>query len=223
LIDVTDSGDKFFNPDYFINRQNEENKMRSVSFFSALFLTACVTINIYFPAAAAEQVADEIIQGIQNDEPTLEQKDELSPQSNLGAFQRVAYRWIDNALNIVITPVHAADVDLSVNTPEIRQLRNAMHTRFGSLKSFYTSGLIGIKADGFLVTKGSAPLKDRNKISKLIAAENADRKRLYQAIANANGHPEWFAQIKSTFATRWVGNAQSGWWYQTSNGSWKQK
>jgi len=197
--------------------------MRSVSFFSALFLTACVTINIYFPAAAAEQVADEIIKGIQTDETSLEQKDELAPQSNHGTLQRVAYRWIDNVLNVVITPVHAADVDLSVNTPEIRQLRNSMHTRFGSLKPYYARGLVGIKADGFLVTKGSVPLKDRNKVNKLIAAENSDRKKLYQAIANANGHPEWFAQIKSTFAARWVGNAQPGWWYQISNGSWKQK
>ena len=197
--------------------------MRSVSFFSALFLTACVTINIYFPAAAAEQVADEIIKGIQTDETPLEYQDELAPQSNLGAFQKVAYRWIDNVLNVVITPVHAADVDLSVNTPEIRQLRNSMHTRFGSLKPYYARGLVGIKADGFLVTKGSVPLKDRNKVNKLIAAENSDRKKLYQAIANANGHPEWYAQIKSTFAARWVGNAQRGWWYKTSNGSWKQK
>jgi hypothetical protein len=30
-------------------------------------------------------------------------------------------------------------------------------------------------------------------------AENADRQSLYQAIANANGHPEWTTQIKSTF------------------------
>jgi len=197
--------------------------MRSVSFFSALFLTACVTINIYFPAAAAEQVADEIIQGIQTDKTTPEQKEDLSPQSSLGVFQRVAYNWVDNVLNVVISPVHAADVDLSVDSSEIRQLRNAMQIRFGSLKPFYANGLVGIKADGFLVTKGTAPLKDRNKVNKLIAAENADRKRLYQTIANENGHSEWFDQIKSTFAARWVGNAQPGWWYQTSNGSWKQK
>jgi uncharacterized protein YdbL (DUF1318 family) len=67
------------------------------------------------------------------------------------------------------------------------------------------------------------PLKDRNQVSKLVAAENKDRQSLYQAIANANGHPEWLNQIKSTFAGRWIGNAQSGWWYQSSNGSWKQK
>ncbi len=197
--------------------------MRTVSFFSALFLTACVTINIYFPAAAAEKVADEIIKGIQTeDNSQLEQMDLLPPQSKNNGYQRVVYQWIDNILNLVISPVHAA-ADLSVNTPEIRQLRAAMQTRFSSLKPFYTQGLIGIKSDGFIVSKGASPLRDRNKVNKLIAAENVDRKRLYQAIANANGHPEWFAQIKLTFANRWVSNAQSGWWYQNSSGSWKQK
>ncbi len=52
-----------------------------------------------------------------------------------------------------------------------------------------------------------ASLKNRKKVNKLIAAENADRQRLYQAIAYGNGHPDWFAQIKSTFATRWVRHA----------------
>jgi uncharacterized protein YdbL (DUF1318 family) len=65
------------------------------------------------------------------------------------------------------------------------------------------------------------PLKDRNQVNKLVAAENADRQSLYQAIANANGHPEWVTQIKSTFAASWVSNAQPGWWYQSA-GSWKQ-
>jgi hypothetical protein len=55
-----------------------------------------------------------------------------------------------------------------------------------------------------------------------VAMENADRQSLYQAIANANGHPDWVTQIKSTFAASWVSNAQSGWWYQSS-GTWKQK
>ncbi len=197
--------------------------MRTVSFFSALFLTACVTINIYFPAAAAEKVADEIIKGIQTeDNSQLEQMDLLPPQSKNNGYQRVVYHLLVNALNLVVSPVHAA-ADLSVNTSEIRQLRAAMRVRFASLKPFYTQGLIGIKSDGFIASKGAAPLRDRNKINKLIAAENVDRKRLYQAIAKANGHPEWFAQIKSTFAARWVSNAQSGWWYQTSNGSSKQK
>lgn len=198
--------------------------MRTVSFFSVLLLTACVTINIYFPAAAAEQVADEIIKGIQaEDVELIEPKEQLEPQSNLNNVKLLVFQWIDNGLNLVISSAQAVEADLSVNTPEIRQLRTAMQSRFKKLKPFYSQGMVGIKSDGFLVVKGSIPLKDKNKVNKLIATENADRKRLYQAIANANGHPEWFAKIKSIFAARWVGNAKSGWWYQTSAGSWKQK
>ncbi len=40
------------------------------------------------------------------------------------------------------------------------------------------------------------PLKERNKVNKLITAENADRIKLYQAIAKENGHRRWFEQIK---------------------------
>ena len=43
--------------------------MKKISVLTALLLTACVTINIYFPAAAAENAADEIIKDIQNIAP----------------------------------------------------------------------------------------------------------------------------------------------------------
>jgi len=197
--------------------------MRTVSVFSALLLTACVTINIYFPAAAAEQVADEIIKGIQSESNSDSgSKEQVKPQAKVNGVQVFVYQWLDTAINLVIPSAHAA-ADLAVNTAEIRQLRAAMGQRFSSLKPFYASGVVGIKSDGFIATRMAIALKNRNKVNKLVAAENADRQHLYQAIANANGHPEWFGQIKSTFAARWVSNAQPGWWYQSSNGSWKQK
>ncbi len=39
------------------------NKLLSVLLLTG-FLTACVTINIYFPAAAAQEAADEIIDDV---------------------------------------------------------------------------------------------------------------------------------------------------------------
>jgi len=203
--------------------------MKKASFFSLILLSACVTINIYFPAAAADKVADEIIKGIQSDKGDTgidkQPVEEIlvPPQSKTFDFQVVLFHFVDNVLDIVIPPAHAQAADLSVNTAEIRALRTTMQARFSALKHYYSKGLVAIKRDGFIVTKGKVPLKERNKLNKLIAAENSDRKKLYQTIATANGHPEWFEQIKSTFATRWVSNAQSGWWYQGSNGSWTQK
>jgi uncharacterized protein len=197
--------------------------MKKTTLLSALMLTACVTINIYFPAAAAEKVADEIIKDIQNNAPQKPQP-KLEPKSERSDLQTSFYKLVDQAVNLVISPAQAAEADLSIDSPEIRQLTTSMEKRFSSLQGFYAAGAIGIKADGFLAVRDAAsvPLKDRNQVNKLVAGENADRQALYQAIANANGHPEWVTQIKSTFATRWIGNAKSGWWYQSA-GVWMQK
>jgi len=195
--------------------------MRKLSVLSALLLTACVTINIYFPAAAAEKAADTIIKDIQGITP---QKPALKPKASLTDWEMTAYKLLDSAINVVVSPAQADGADLNIDSPEIRQLRATMATRFATLQPFYAAGFIGIQADGFLAVRDAAsvPLKDRNQVNNLIAAENADRQNLYQAIANANGHPDWVTQIKSTFASSWVSNAQSGWWYQSS-GTWKQK
>jgi len=193
-------------------------KLLSSIFLTSLLLTACVTINIYFPAAATEQAADEIIKGIQGETLSPE------PEARLPYWQLSLYRGIDSALNLVISPAHAA-ANLSINSPEISRLRATMQSRFTQLRSFYQQGFVGIKTDGLLTARNQAkvPLSQRNTLNKLVGAENSDREKLYRAIAQANGHPEWSTQIKQTFAGRWVSNAQSGWWYQSSNGSWKQK
>lgn len=193
--------------------------MKKLTVLGALLLAACVTINIYFPAAAAEKAADEIIKDIQNIAPK-----QVEPKSALPEGHAAVYQWLDNAIGLFISSAAAAEADLSIDSPEIRKLRASMESRFPSLKPLYDAGFIGIQADGFLTVRDAAsvPLKDKNRVNKLVAAENKDRQSLYQAIANANGHSEWFAQIKSTFAARWVSNAQAGWWYQSS-GSWKQK
>ncbi len=200
--------------------------MKPISFIGALFLTACVTINIYFPAAAAEKVADEIIKEIQQEEgenssPQKEEKP-VEPQANRAGLKMAVYQGLDYLLDFIITPAQAA-ADLSVDSPEIRRIQSRMRQRFPQLVPFYNQGWIGIKADGFLTVRGKVPLRERNKVNKLVAAENADRRSLYQAIANANGHPEWYGQIQDTFAARWVSHARSGWWYQRLNGQWTQK
>jgi uncharacterized protein YdbL (DUF1318 family) len=197
--------------------------MKKLSFLSTLLflLTACVTINIYFPAAAAEKAADTIIKEIQKTVP--EKKPE--PKASLSDWQLTVYQWADDVLNVIIAPAQAAEADLEIDSAEIRKLRATMQNRFDSLVPFYQQGFIGIKQSGLLAVReaGSIPLKERNAVNKLVSAENNDREALYQAIANANGHSEWYEQIKATFAARWIGNAQPGWWYEVSTNNWKQK
>jgi len=193
--------------------------MKKIPLIGFLLLTACVTINIYFPAAATEKVADEIIKGIQENQ-------DISPQAHnshrsLPEWKVSVFRAIDTGLSLIISSAHA-EANLSVDSSVIRKIRAGMKARFPALKSYYTQGVLGINVHGLLSPHGKVPLKIRNTVNKLITAENNDRESLYTAIANANGHPEWHAQIKATFTRSWVKHAQSGWWYQ-DGGTWVQK
>ncbi len=196
--------------------------MHKLFWLSAGLLSACVTINIYFPAAAADKAADEIIQDIQDLKPDTPA---AKPHSENSDVLLQAERMLDRAVSLIINNAYADEADLTLDSPDIRQIRADLEARFASLLPNYQKGSIGIQADGLLTIRdpSSLSLKDKASLTKLINAENADRLKLYQAIANANNHPEWREQIKQRFASRWVSHAQSGWWYQTANGIWKQQ
>jgi len=99
-----------------------------------------------------------------------------------------------------------------------------MKKRHNSLKLYYVSGGVGLTDNGLITVRDAKAisLKDRNKVKGLVADENKDRNALYAEIARANGHPEWKADIQSTFSRRWVKKAAKGWWYQ-SGGNWQTK
>jgi uncharacterized protein YdbL (DUF1318 family) len=193
--------------------------------FASVLVAACVTINVYFPAAAAEKAADRVIDevwGRQTTPPAPTQGKEttmLSPQKEPGVLLAAA----GAVLNFIIPAAHA-QADLDVSTPEIRAITASMETRHGSLVKYYGSGAVGLTADGMVEVRDQnvIPLPERNAVRKLVADENKDRAALYSEIARANNHPEWEGDIKATFAKRWIAKAQSGWYYQ-EGGAWKQK
>ena len=118
----------------------------------------------------------------------------------------------------------AAEPNLDVNSPAITAIKSSMTTRHAQLLPHYVSGAVGLTQDGFIAVKDASavPLKDRGGINSLVAAENADRAKLYAEIANGNGHPEWKNDIQNTFASRWIDKAQVGWHYQ-NGGAWVKK
>ncbi|OGT00023.1 MAG: DUF1318 domain-containing protein [Gallionellales bacterium RIFCSPLOWO2_12_FULL_59_22] len=130
----------------------------------------------------------------------------------------VAIVALTAALNV------SAAADLEVNTPGINAIKQSMQTRHAQLAPYYDSGAVGLTADGMIALRdaGAVPLAQRQAVNALVAAENGDRSALYAEIAKANGHPEWQAEIRSTFAQRWIQRAQPKWWVQ-SGGGWKQK
>ncbi|MET0101585.1 MAG: YdbL family protein [Sedimenticola sp.] len=197
----------------------------STAVATLLILAACVTINIYFPAAQAEEAAEKIVDeilGEDADDKSGEKADDNS--ASLGSDLQT-YRIASAVVDFFIPQAQAAQPDFNVNTPAIRKLRASMKSRHRSLAPYYKSGAIGFTRDALVaVHKASAiSLKDRNKVKKLVAAENRDRNALYQSIAEANGHPEWEPDVRAVFAKTWAREAGRGWWYQNTRGQWKQK
>lgn len=194
-------------------------KSRLVLCAFACVLAACVTVNVYFPASAAERAADVIVREV------YDAGEEGEPNSALpGRLGGALVAGLGALLDLAVPAAVAQQPDINISTPAIGALRGAMAARHAQLKPHYESGAIGMQADALIALRDPkpVPLEARNLVKKLVADENRDRNRLYAEVARANGHPEWEADIRRTFAASWVENAPRGWWYQ-HGGNWSQK
>lgn len=190
---------------------------------SLLLLAACVTINIYFPSAQAEEAAERIVDDILGTQK--QDKNPIDEDKGARLEPAVEASFANQLLELIIPSAQAAQPNFNINTPGIRKLQASMKKRNNSLKRYYATGGIGFTKNALVSIHDASviPLKERNKAKKLVSAENKDRNALYKAIAKANGHPEWEADVRTTFARTWVQKASAGWWYQTSKGKWKKR
>jgi len=194
----------------------------------ALLLASCVTINIYFPAAAAEEAARTIVRDVLGTEEGAEpqsQPNEGTPQSSVqqpSAILVLAGRALEA---LVPTAQAAGQANIDISSPAIQRLRRSMSSRQGQLDRFYRSGAVGFANDGSVQLRdpSAVELRDRTMVKKLVADENRDRNALYREIARANGHPEWEKDVRMTFARVWQQEARRGYWIQQSNGAWTRK
>ena len=185
----------------------------------AVLVAACVTINVYFPEAAAERAADRFIQDVIGAETsTDESTGKAAADSAPSLLARIG--------NFLIPSAHAQSADIDIASPQIDAIKQRMAERHRSqLSAWFDAGAIGLGRDGLVEIRdrSAVGLSERRQLEQAVAAENADRRAVYREIAVANGHPEWEDQIRETFARRWIANARAGWYYQDDNGNWLQK
>ncbi len=205
-------------------------------FLMALLVTlsvaSCVTINIYFPAAAAEKAAEKIVDEVlgpdQAHPPAKEQgvQGEQKNTNDQSYYLNSSERVILSISNFFIPAAQAAgQANLSIDSPAIRSIQGKMKKRQTKLRSFYQSGAVGFTNNALIavVNASALSIKQKSTVKKLVSAENRDRMNLYKEIASANGHPEWQSDIQKTFAKTWIRKISPGWMYQTSAGQWKKK
>lgn len=201
------------------------NTIKSLALLLTLgVLVACVTINVYFPAAAAERAAEEFV------------GDVLGEQQKDGNLFAPPGPWHDGSgtllaaagglLNILVPSAQAQEPEIEINTPQINAIKARMAQRQrDSLNAYFDAGAIGFGSNGLIEIRDRAAvaLSERRSLETVVADENRDRSAVYREIAVANGHPEWEGDIQETFAKEWISNARPGWYYQDASGAWIQK
>ena len=181
----------------------------SVVFFS------CITVNIYFPEAAVQKAADDIVDEIRknNKEDEKKEKKKTFPLIGMGA-------------GFLLVPETLAQEETTVTTPKIRALKDSIRNRFDKLIPFFNEGRIGESNDGHVRVRSEDGLALQRKavLRRLVKEENSDRNQLYLAVARAlEIKPNQVNRVKRIFARSWIRKAQVGWWIQTPEDNWIKK
>ena len=194
----------------------------SIMAMLSVVIVACVTINVYFPEAAAVEAADRIIDKVRGED---ENKSTSLLRPDQSHRLPLMFAVANGVSSLLISDANAqGNVDFDKPSAEKQALEASLAGRFPSLRPYLDSGAIGLTDAGLLEIRDRnlVPLKERNSVVQLVAAQNNDWNALYAEIARLNNHPEWQDNIRRTFAQRWVAKADKGWYYR-EGGVWKQK
>ncbi len=188
----------------------------------AVLLAACVTVNVYFPAAAAQTAADQVIDqstkgtaccptpGLQP-EPASGLHCRSADHARLPATPNPGplrcSRRARYVLNALVPAAHAqAEANLDINTPETRAIIASMAARFPQLTPYFNSGRSGTprtatSTSGTLMRSRcrSAPVKTLGRRGQQATATRLCR-------GGEGQRPSWSGRTTSrtTFARRWI-------------------
>jgi uncharacterized protein YdbL (DUF1318 family) len=189
-----------------------------IGLFCLVMLAACVTVNIYFPAAEVQKAADKIV----DDVTAPEEKAPPKPGSSGWLLKQLRV-----VRNVSLGPECAhAEVNLNVSTPAIRALKEALRNDFHQLRPYYEKTVVGESKNGFVEIRDSSrlDLREQAQVKQLVDQINKDRTSLYREIQTANKYPsEILPQIQKIFANSWREKSHAGWWIQNDSGEWIKK
>lgn len=204
-------------------------------------LSACVTVNIYFPAAAAQKLADQVVGEVYKAAAKGALPAPVAPAVSAPAAPARSAAPATDSLSMA-SPYHAASyllamgfsaisgtaeaaANLDASSPGVQSARAQVEALATQMRPYFVSGAVGYTANGQVTIHDAAAvsLPQRAPLNGLVGSYNQALSNLYQQIADANGHPEWAGQIQQTFAQAWINKAPAGYWYQSPSGQWQQK
>ena len=182
----------------------------TIIFSLFVLIFACVTINIYFPEAAVQKTAEEIVDEVRKSEEEGKKKQEMDiVQTSFSLF-----------------PTAYAQEEERVSSPKIRALKESLKEKEPLLRPFFDQGNIGEANDGFIQIRSedNLSLKEKADVRRLAKDVNGNRESLYAEVAKALSIEEsQIPRIQKIFAKSWIENSRLGWWIQNDDGDWIRK
>jgi len=177
-----------------------------------LVLSACITVNIYFPEAAVKKTAEDIVNEVRASDKSI--KDDVKKDE------------VKKSAGFSLVPRLYAQQETEVTTPRIRAIKESIKGRFDKLVPHFDAVRIGETKDGNLqvLNEDGLSLQDRSVLRKLVTDENQDRRDLYAEVAKAlDIDAGQIGKVQQIFAEQWIGKAHAGWMIQKADGSWVKK
>jgi uncharacterized protein YdbL (DUF1318 family) len=120
---------------------------------------------------------------------------------------------LDRMLDAIpVQTAYAAEIKES--SPRVQQIANNMKTRFAEVEAAKKTGAVGENNRGLLEMVKPDAIADadqRNNVQRVIAADNEDRKALYQEIARLNSDQNLtVSTIERVYAQKRLERAKSG-------------
>jgi uncharacterized protein YdbL (DUF1318 family) len=191
--------------------------------------TACVTIQVYFPAARIQNLSEQIEAEVERkagESLEVTPAPEATPPAVTPPPPRAHLGLVETLLGFQV--LHAAeDVPApEVSSPAIRAIIDSRAARVAELNRYKSQGLVGEGNDALLKARGLESVTDlalRAAVQRLIDAENKDRRLLFEEIATAEGVDRaQIPRIQTTYAQTLRRHARPGDWVQSPDGSWSQ-
>ncbi len=122
--------------------------------------------------------------------------------------------------SLILNPNFAlsGEYDIKTMTKEVQSALESRRDRYNILKDYKTKGIIGENNKGYVQV-----LKDQAGVGDVVKNENADRKIIYQTIAEQNNLQGQLSVIEEVFAQVQSDKAQLGEMIQNSDGFWVKK
>lgn len=191
-----------------------------LTFLSLLSFVACVTVNIYFPAAKVEKAAEDIVEDVYGTDSGQQKNND--DQSALETFLALVTPHQALAQSVSKTEIES----INKSNSAIRGLKKTITANHRKLMPYYNAGNVGITNDGYLkiISKDGLDIKQTAALRRLVSQDNDIRDQLYIEVASSMNIPgSELGKVKAIFAQEWQDGAPSGWFIQSQNGKWSKK